>query len=180
MELIPWKPMAAVARVLAGGAGKYGIRNWRIDKILASTYVGAINRHTNLEWAQGVDKDKDDGEHPLAHVIASCLLVMDAGDCNTLIDDRLKAESKDPDTGEIKGESLTDAIAFPSLGIKFGAGAAPECVYVVLFQNDDEVAHIRYTSFEGPFLSLEDAETHARINPNNIAGDKSVHAINKP
>ena len=96
MDLIPWGPMAAVARVMAGGAAKYGVRNWRIDKILASTYEGAIARHALLEWAQGVDRDVDDGEHPLAHVIACCLLVMDAEANGTLIDDRKRAESLEP------------------------------------------------------------------------------------
>ena len=93
-ELIPMGPMAGVARVLAGGAEKYGARNWRIDKIKASTYEGAIGRHTFLEWAAGQDVDKDSGEHPLAHVIASCLIVLDALECDTLIDDRNRQESK--------------------------------------------------------------------------------------
>lgn len=101
MELVPWASMAAVARVLAGGAGKYGRRNWQIDSIKASTYIGAIARHALLEWAEGVDKDKDDGEHPLAHVAACCVLVMDAERTGKLIDDRLYAESKDPATREV-------------------------------------------------------------------------------
>ena len=94
MELVPWGPMEAVARVMAGGAAKYGRFNWRKDHIRASTYVGAISRHALLEWAQGVDADKDDGEHPLAHVVACCLLVMDAEKHGTLIDDRNYSESK--------------------------------------------------------------------------------------
>ena len=94
-EFIPMAPMAAVARVLESGAEKYGVRNWRTDKIKASTYEGAIGRHTFLEWASGVDVDKDSGEHPLAHVIASCLVVLDAMEYGTLIDDRNRMESKD-------------------------------------------------------------------------------------
>lgn len=92
-EYIPFGPLAAVARVMRTGALKYGKRNWTKDKIRATTYVGAIFRHACLEWAAGVDKDKDSGEHPLAHVIACCLLVMDAEKAGTLIDDRLFAES---------------------------------------------------------------------------------------
>ena len=99
LERLPFGPLAAVARVMETGAVKYGQRNWRLDKILASTYVGAIARHTLLEWAQGVDKDKDSGEHPLAHVVACCLIVMDAEDYGTLIDDRMDMESIDQDTG---------------------------------------------------------------------------------
>ena len=92
-ERIPFGPLAAVARVMASGAFKYGRNNWRIDEIMASTYIGAIFRHAFLEWALGVDRDKDTGEHPLAHVIACCLLVMDAEKFGTLVDDRLLAES---------------------------------------------------------------------------------------
>ena len=97
MHLLPWKPLAQVAQVLAGGANKYGERNWRIDEILASTYEGAIGRHAFLEWAQGVDADPDSGLHPLAHVAASCLIVLDAIDQGTFIDDRGRKETKDPE-----------------------------------------------------------------------------------
>lgn len=102
MDLIPYGALAGAARVLAGGAVKYGRRNWTMDKIKATTYVGAIARHALLEWAEGIDVDKDSGEHPLDHVIACCLLVKDAMARGCLIDDRDWAESKDPNTGSIK------------------------------------------------------------------------------
>lgn len=104
MERLPFAPLAAVARVMETGALKYGARNWRLDKILASTYIGAIARHTLLEWAQGTDIDKDSGEHPLAHVAACCLIVMDAESYGSLVDDRLAMESIDQDTGFITKE----------------------------------------------------------------------------
>lgn len=122
MELVPWAPMAAVARVLAGGAGKYGRRNWQIDSIKASTYVGAIARHALLEWAEGVDKDKDDGEHPLAHVAACCLLVMDAERTGKLIDDRLYAESKDPETRKVVRHATVTKVGDTELVMKFDSG----------------------------------------------------------
>jgi hypothetical protein len=43
---------------------------------------------------QGVDKDVDSDLHPLAHVIASCLIVMDAEQNNCLTDDRDLVEEK--------------------------------------------------------------------------------------
>lgn len=92
MEYIPFGPMAQVAKVFKHGADKYGKFNWRVEPINATTYVAAISRHTLLEWAQGVDIDHDSGIHPLAHVIASCLIVMDSEKWGTLIDDRLHAE----------------------------------------------------------------------------------------
>lgn len=92
MEFIPWGPLAQIAKVLEGGAAKYGARNWRREPISASTYEGAIARHALLEWASGVDVDKDSGLHPLAHVAASCLLVLDAIEHGTFVDDRNRAE----------------------------------------------------------------------------------------
>jgi hypothetical protein len=92
-DLLPFEHLAAAARVLQTGAVKYGRRNWLVDKIKASTYVGAIFRHAMLEWSTGTNEVEDTGEHPLAHVIACCLVVMDAEKYGTLIDDRFSAES---------------------------------------------------------------------------------------
>ena len=94
MEFIPWNVLEDVAWVLKSGAEKYGTRNWRIDPILASTYEAAIARHALLEWASGQDLDKDSGRHVLAHVIACCMVVLDAINNGTLIDDRDRKESK--------------------------------------------------------------------------------------
>lgn len=93
MEYIPYNALEDVARVMKTGAQKYGLRNWREDEILASTYVAAIARHALLEWAQGKDVDDDSGQHPLAHVAACCLIVMDAQKHDTLLDDRTITES---------------------------------------------------------------------------------------
>lgn len=95
MEYVPWNVMGDIAKVFKHGADKYGQRNWRIDPIKASTYEASIARHTLLEWAQGVDKDHDSGIHPLAHVAAACMIVMDAEQHGTLIDDRGRKETVD-------------------------------------------------------------------------------------
>lgn len=93
-EKIPWQILESDARVHAHGAAKYGERNWRLDKILASTYEGAIMRHF-IAWATGEDIDPDSGEPHLNHVRACCAIVLDAGNHGTLIDDRFRAYSKD-------------------------------------------------------------------------------------
>jgi hypothetical protein len=84
---------AAEARVLAHGAGKYGVRNWRKDPILLKTYVGAIRRHLNA-WADGQDNDPDSGESHLAHIRACCAVALDAQHQGTAQDDRTFMESK--------------------------------------------------------------------------------------
>ena len=78
------------------GADKYGVRNWTKDKILASTYEGAILRHF-LAWASGEDIDPDSGRPHLTHMRACGAVVLDAQKHGTLIDDRNRVESKDGD-----------------------------------------------------------------------------------
>lgn len=82
------------AWVLKGGADEYGVRNWLIDKILASTYEGAIKRHLNA-WAAGQDIDPKSGFHHFHHIRAGCAIVLDARVHGTLIDNRDRKESKD-------------------------------------------------------------------------------------
>lgn len=81
------------AAVHKHGADKYGVFNWRIDKITAKTYVGAMRRHLNA-WAQGQDLDPESGKPHLTHLRACCAVVLDAVMHDTLIDNRLEAESK--------------------------------------------------------------------------------------
>ena len=82
------------ARTHKSGADKYGITNWREDRILASTYKGAILRHLKA-WAEGEDLDPESGEHHFYHIRACCAIVLDSEMHDTLIDDRLVVESKD-------------------------------------------------------------------------------------
>lgn len=93
MEYLVYSVLASDARVHKHGADKYGVRNWQIDEILASTYEGAILRHF-LAWASGEDIDPDSGEPHLNHIRACCAVVLDAQAHQKLIDDRGRKESK--------------------------------------------------------------------------------------
>lgn len=92
MEYLVYSVLPPLARVLKHGADKYGVRNWRDQPILASTYEGAILRHF-LAWAQGEDLDPDSGEHHLVHLMACCSVALDAIANGTLLDDRERQES---------------------------------------------------------------------------------------
>lgn len=87
--LIPPEPMEEAAWVHALGAKKYGPWNWRKNKVSASTYISAILRHLNA-WRNGEDKDPESGRSHLAHIVASCFILMDAALFGNLVDDRSK------------------------------------------------------------------------------------------
>jgi hypothetical protein len=95
LEYLVYSVLEGDARVHKSGADKYGVRNWRRDKILTSTYEGAILRHFKA-WAEGEDIDPDSGEPHLLHIRACCAIVLDAQEHGTLIDDRDRCESKEP------------------------------------------------------------------------------------
>ncbi len=107
LDLLDTAMTHGCAEVLATGAARYGQRNWRISPINASTYVGALRRHTD-EWADGADADKDSGKHPLHHVAATCNVILDAIKHGTLVDDRDFAESRvAPEPGEPVGAGVS-------------------------------------------------------------------------
>lgn len=106
-DKLPFKVLAGDAAVHASGATKYGERNWRIDKILASTYEGAIMRHL-MSWVNGEDVDPDSGYSHLYHIRACCAVVLDAEMHGTLIDDRNRAISFDKESS-VKRQQISDA-----------------------------------------------------------------------
>ena len=87
LGLIPPHAMEQTAWVHKLGADKYGPWNWRETGVCASTYVNAILRHLNA-WRDGEDLDPESGISHLAHIACSCNILMDAGYCGKLQDDR--------------------------------------------------------------------------------------------
>lgn len=87
LGLIPSYAMEQTALVHKLGSEKYGPFNWRDTGICASTYVNAILRHLNA-WRDGETVDPESGISHLAHVACSCNILLDAGFCGTLQDDR--------------------------------------------------------------------------------------------
>lgn len=94
LEYLVLSVLAGDAAVHKSGADKYGKRNWTIDAIRASTYVGAMLRHLTA-WAEGEDLDPESGYSHLYHIRACCAIVLDSDIAGTLIDDRDSFESKD-------------------------------------------------------------------------------------
>lgn len=83
---------AGEARVLKGGADKYGRRNYRDTEMLWTTYLGSMRRHLNA-LALGEDIDPESGEHHLSHIRANAAVLQGAAAAGTLVDDRTTATS---------------------------------------------------------------------------------------
>ena len=89
MHLIPPYALEQTAWVHKFGAERYRAYNWRDTGVCATTYVSAIMRHLNA-WRDGEDLDPESGISHIAHIATSCNILLDAGHCGTLQDDRNK------------------------------------------------------------------------------------------
>ena len=87
---IPASALIEASLAMFDGAGKYGSRNWRKNKVEAKTYIHAAMRHIEL-WAEGQERTTDTNVHNLAAVIACCAIVIDAQVTGALIDNRSKS-----------------------------------------------------------------------------------------
>lgn len=87
MWLLPHHAKESTAWVIGLGAKKYGPWNWRDTRVCASTYLSAIQRHLGA-WEEGKDPDPESGQSHLAHIIANCVILLDAQKHNCLDDDR--------------------------------------------------------------------------------------------
>ncbi len=193
LEYLVDSVMDGDAWVHKGGADKYGIRNWLIDEIKASTYIGALRRHLK-KWSEGESIDPDSGWSHLYHIRAGCAIVLDAEKYGTLIDDRNLAESINdkqaaPRVGiprRAGGIGPADDIALPGgshaerLNSIYGRTTEHEIMGVrelphcVRFCNDDNV------TYKGPFPDWWRAQEYAQLNPHNIAGIRTLHTLNRP
>jgi hypothetical protein len=85
---VPQALVLEAAAVMATGAAKYGPFNWREQPVSAVTYAEAIQRHL-AAWVEGQDNAEDSGLNHIAHIAASCGILLDAAANGTLLDDRV-------------------------------------------------------------------------------------------
>jgi len=90
LHLLPTVALVQTAHVLKLGADKYGVYNWRESAdVKASTYTAAIFRHL-VQYMDGEDVDEESGKSHLAHIMATCSILLDADSVDNVIDDRAK------------------------------------------------------------------------------------------
>ena len=133
LELLDNAMMHPTAIVLAHGAEKYGVRNWRKVGINASTYIGAIRRHVDA-MADGQWLDEDSGQPHLAHVVANCDVMLDAEEQGMMLYDHNYSEilEPEPDSAEKDGRtSWHDWISCPTCAIPDNCRGRGRCLQLV-------------------------------------------------
>lgn len=75
------------SRAMMDGARKYNSYNWRDNKVQATVYLDACERHL-MSWREREEKAPDSGVHHLGHAIACLAILLDAQETGNLIDNR--------------------------------------------------------------------------------------------
>jgi hypothetical protein len=87
LHLVPSTLEVFAVLAFLEGASKYGAFNWRVAGVRASVYKSAAERHLK-KWWNGEWADKRTGVPHLASAIACLAIILDAGVCGKLTDDR--------------------------------------------------------------------------------------------
>jgi hypothetical protein len=85
-ELIPARPLEALAQLYGMGATKYGDRNWEQGLAFGRLFA-AMMRHA-WAWWRGETHDPEDGQHHLASVAWGALCLMELERTHPDCDDR--------------------------------------------------------------------------------------------
>lgn len=92
LGLVPTTTKCYLALGHSEGHIKYGLYNFREAGVRASIYVDALERHMG-KWINGEEEDPETGVPHLANAITCLSIIIDAKECNKLIDDRPKSVS---------------------------------------------------------------------------------------
>lgn len=92
MGLLPHRPLADIARVLAYGATKYALHNWRAG-LPWLRLISAAERHIGA-WTDGETHDPESGINHLAHAACSLLFLLEYARTHPEMDDRYWPESR--------------------------------------------------------------------------------------
>jgi hypothetical protein len=89
ISLLPTSGIIHGAHACMDGARKYGPYNWRDEPIRVMGYLSATMRHIQA-FIDGEDTAPDSKCHHLGHAIATCAILLDAFENESVIDDRPK------------------------------------------------------------------------------------------
>jgi len=88
---VPPVALFAIGGAMSDGATKYGRYNWRATGTTASVFYDAMMRHL-VDWYNGEEYAHDSGIHHLAHLMASCAIILDSQAQGCFNDDRYKVD----------------------------------------------------------------------------------------
>lgn len=74
-DLIPWKALNEMVKVLTWGATHYGDRNWMLVKNPRARYFAALHRHL-YKWIEGEIYDPQTSVHHLGHAGVNVLFLL--------------------------------------------------------------------------------------------------------
>lgn len=86
---VPPIALFALGAAMSDGATKYGRFNWRETGTTASVFYDAMMRHL-VDWYNGEEYADDSKINHLAHIMASCAILLDSQKHEILNDDRNK------------------------------------------------------------------------------------------
>jgi hypothetical protein len=90
---VPPVALFALGAAMSDGASKYGRYNWRETGTTASVFYDAMHRHL-ADWYNGEDFAHDSKVNHLAHIMASCAILLDSELHSSMNDDRDKSKSE--------------------------------------------------------------------------------------
>jgi hypothetical protein len=117
VELIPTKPLIAMAEVLGYGARTYAPNNWRAGMSWEDTYA-SLQRHL-LAWHDGESLDPGSGLSHLSHALCQLAFLSEFELTGTGEDDRFKRADA---TAQPRAEVRLDAVSLvsdPLPGLEF-------------------------------------------------------------
>jgi len=75
LQLLPFRALTEVAKVLEFGARKYAPHRWR-DGMNWSRLIGGLFRHM-FKWSEGEERDPETGLSHLAHATCNVLFLLE-------------------------------------------------------------------------------------------------------
>ena len=87
LSTVPPIALFHMGEAMRDGVDKYGLMNWRLNRVSSSVYYNAAMRHL-MAWWDGEMNASDSGVHHLAHAMACLAIILDAESIGNLNDDR--------------------------------------------------------------------------------------------
>ncbi len=138
---VPLELLPAIGRIWGAmgckdGAVKYGPYNWREKAISLMGYTGAMERHL-LAIRDGEDLAQDSLCEHLGHIIATASILLDARECDMLIDDRPRPGPAPRLLEELKGDihrgdcpmTFNRAPGHPTVQCEREKGHSDDCLF---------------------------------------------------